>query len=101
MAQANFVNGYGPNNSPLEGKLPIDQGRFVSWGRATFPGAVTTCTIPARGGSARKPDMVILTAGNTALAALSYTPNSDGSVTVNRTDTTANAEFSFLIAYNG
>jgi hypothetical protein len=102
VAQANFVNGYGPNNSPLEGKLAgLDQGRFCSWGRATFTTTATTCTIPARGGSARKPDMVLLTPGSASMTGLYYTVNTDGSVTVTRTDTTSGSEFSFLIVYSG
>jgi hypothetical protein len=101
VANANFLSGYGANNRQRDGKLPLDNGRFVSWGRATFPGTAASCTIPSSGGASKAVAMVLLHSGSASMTGLYYTANSDGSVTVTRTDSVNNGEFSFLVVYDG
>ncbi len=99
MAEANYVNPYG-TNSPREGYLNLDQGRFLIWGRATFTTTDQTCTITPRMGT--RIDMILLTPGPSVTGLYYSAIDSDtGVVTVTRTDSTSAGEFSFMIVTRG
>lgn len=94
-SNATWTAGLTPSN-PYQGHIDSgQQGVDIVYGIANFVGAETTVLIPCRSG-VKKFRLVIVVYAEAAANVLSWVDNGDGTITVTRTDTTANGRFSVL-----
>lgn len=72
-------------------------GGLILCGAGTFTGTETTVNIPARGGGLKA--FAVIATLNVAEKNVTYVVNSDGTITLTRTDTTNGATFTCWVFY--
>lgn len=103
MAAMVLLNGYSSGSTitgPLNGWLNLDQGRFVTFGRATFPTALSgEITLPMTPAGVAQIDLCLLTAGSIGVQSPYYRLNATAnSMTITNAGTNSTGEISFFIA---
>ena len=101
MPELVYTSGYPTGTTPtrpFDGRIELDNGRYINAGEGSFTGTQSTATITPTNG---KKVLLLLPHPKTAgVTGLSYAVDgTTGVITFTRTDTTANGVISFFVIY--